>query len=77
MEAAQNNQFKQPHPAGSMLPQVCTIQRKRRETYDTWTLELTPTSMDSSLPEFSFEPFEPGQFQHAVRFLAWVRYLSQ
>jgi len=43
-----------PEP-GSMAPQPFRVERKRRETYDPWTLELVPVSG---------EPFavEPGQF---------------
>ena len=68
METVQNNRFKQPHPAGPMLPNMCTIRRKRKETYDTWTLELTPALTDDPLPAFSFGPFEPGQFNMLYAF---------
>jgi NAD(P)H-flavin reductase len=42
--------------AGAMLPVPYRLARKRRETADTWTLELDPAGQDR------LGPFAPGQF---------------
>lgn len=44
------------HAAGPMVPVPYRVARRRRETHDSWTLELEPAG------SASVEPFAPGQF---------------
>ena len=41
---------------GAMVPSAVRVARRRRETYDTWTLELEPAAGPT------LRPFAPGQF---------------
>jgi NAD(P)H-flavin reductase len=44
------------HNSNPMLPEMYTLQRVRKETYDTFTLELEPTSGSRGIS------YKPGQF---------------
>ena len=62
MAAAPNAQLAETDSVNPLVPRPYTIQRRRKETHDTFTLELTP---DENGATFSFAP---GQFNMLYAF---------